>query len=156
MRLNMQDNRDPRWNEADLAMIDKKVAEAMALAPRLEVAPGGKGLTEDERRWMLTASFREIVKATSLDNLMCAPAALLEQFSVLALLRNQNVKGELVQLIRVFMIAYAEPSTNREASACLDAMEKLARTALSVQKRPELFKWEPLPYSAARASTQVH
>ncbi|MEX3629923.1 MAG: hypothetical protein VB138_11025 [Burkholderia sp.] len=137
MRLTMEDNRDPRWSDADLALIDAKVGEAMALSPRLEVSPDGTTpLGSDERRWMLTGSFREIAKATSLDNLACAPAVLLEQFSVLAIMRNQHLKGELVQLIRVFMIAYAEPATSQEASACLDQMERLARKAHALQKRP--------------------
>jgi hypothetical protein len=157
MRLNTQDNRDPRWSAEDLASIDAKVDEAMALSPRLEIAPDGKTVaTEEERRWMLTASFREIAKATSVDNVVCAPAAMLEQFSALALAKNQNIKGELVQLIRVFMMAYAEPSTNCEALACLDAMEKIARKALSLQKQPELFKWKALPHAASPSSRVTH
>jgi hypothetical protein len=160
MRLNVMDNRDPRWSDEDNEAIASKVEEAMALSPRLEILPvGGKVggvLTDDERRWMLTASFREIVKATSLDNLVCAPAAMLEQFAVLAGVRNHNIKGELVQLIRVFMMAYAEPSTNLEASRCLDEMERVARKALAAQSNPDRFKWKALPGSTAPATSNVH
>jgi hypothetical protein len=157
MRTNIIDNRDPRWSEADLAIIDAKVEEAMALVPRLTVADdnGTTAYGPEERRWLLTSSFRDIVKATSLDNLVAAPPALLEQFSVLALIHNENVKGELVQLIRVFMIAYAEPRTNRAASSLLDELEALAKQAVRTQARPELFKWKPLPGSAPPASS-VH
>ncbi|WP_321820726.1 MULTISPECIES: hypothetical protein [unclassified Burkholderia] len=149
-RLFVFDNRDPRWSEEQVALIDRKVEEAMAILPRLEIAPDGIPLTSEERRWMLTSSFREIAKATSLDNLACAPAAMLEQFAVMALRRNHNVKGELVQLIRVFMMAYANPETSEAASQCLVAMEQLMRQGRAAEKRPHLFKWEPLPVANSR------
>jgi hypothetical protein len=147
MRINSVDNRDPRWTDMENAAIEAKVDEAMNLSPRLEIMSGESYLSQKERRAVLVGSFREIAKATSIDNVVAAPPALLEQFSVIALQRNHNVKGELVQMIRIFMMAYADPSTNQHASDCLAALEKMVMD--SIAKRPigTVDCWKPLPGS---------
>ena len=97
---------------------------------------------------MLTTTFREIVKATSLDTLMTAPPALLEQLAVLALANNENVKGILVQVIRVFMLLWGSPETNALARQVLQDMEEAVQVKLLMKGqnlREEALKWAPMP-----------
>ncbi len=141
-------NRDPRWAlEVDVA-IAQKVRDAMALSPRLELSQDGKTpVPARVREEMLLKSFREIVKATSLDTLMTAPPALLEQLSVMAVLNNENVKGILVQVIRVFMSLWGAPETNAAARKLLLDMEKMLGDHL--QEVPaahrERYQWTAMP-----------
>jgi hypothetical protein len=148
MLLHQKDNRDPRWTPEIDAAIEKKVSEAMAFAPRLELSADGKTPNpEKDRKVLLTTSFREIVKATSIDTLMTAPPALLEQLSVLAVVNNENVKGILVQVIRVYMMLWGTPETNEYARQLLLDMEAAAREKLSQIKdpKPERLRWAPMP-----------
>lgn len=148
MRLVQPDNRDPRWTPEIDAAIARKVAQAMSFAPRLELSRGGDvGIGKVDREVMLTTSFREIVKATSLDTLITAPPALLEQLSVLAVVNNENVKGILVQVIRVYMMLWGTPETNAFARQLLVEMENAARANLFVgdDAHPERLKWQPMP-----------
>lgn len=142
----MQNNRDPRWPPEVDAAIALKVAEAMQYAPRLELGAASPGMAPS-REELLTVSFREIVKATSLDTLLTAPPALLEQLSVLAIVNNENVKGILVQLIRVYMMLWGTPETNGYAQEVLREMEEVARTKLFKAQplKPERLKWKPMP-----------
>ncbi|WP_321935448.1 hypothetical protein [Paraburkholderia sp. J8-2] len=157
MQLHEIGNRDPRWSDEDNERIESKVDEAMAIVPRVRaVDEDGAPMSPEQRRLILLTTFREIVKATSLDNLMCAPAAMLEQFAVLALARNDSVMGELVQIIRVFMIAYSDPSTNEEACGLLRQLDVLARKALAAQQQPERFRWAALPGSDYAHSRMTH
>jgi hypothetical protein len=146
--MHFPDNRDPRWTPEIDAAINSKVEEAMALSPRMELLSNGtKQATKEERRNLLMVSFREIVKATSLDTLVCAPPALLEQLSVLALVNNENVKGILTQVIRVYMLLWGTPETNEYAQKLLVEMESVAREKLFGAKElnAERLKWTPLP-----------
>lgn len=141
-----QDNRDPRWTAEINAAIEKKVDEAMAFKPRLELMGDDmKMASKEERRSLLLISFREIVKATSIDMLMRAPPALLEQISVLALVNNENVKGVLNQVMRVYMLLWGLPETNEYARNVLIEMESRAKDAFLATSNPkaEVFKWEP-------------
>lgn len=142
------ENRDPRWTAEFDAAIESKVAQAMVFAPRLELSSDGKcPASEEDRRNMLLVTFREIVKATSLDTLMCAPPSLLEQLSVLALVNNENVKGILVQVIRVYMMLWGTPETNEYARQLLVDMETAAREKLFTASdlKPERLRWSPMP-----------
>jgi hypothetical protein len=91
-------------------------------------------------------SYREIVKATSLDTLMTAPPALLEQLSVLALVNNENIKGILVQVIRAYMLLRGTPETNAIARDMLQEMEMTVATKLLRDKTPlpERMRWKPM------------
>jgi hypothetical protein len=143
-----KDNRDPRWTPQIDAAIEMKVAEAMRFAPRLELSPDGNSPCGDrERKVLLTTSFREIVKATSIDTLMTAPPALLEQLSVLAVVNNENVKGILIQVIRVYMMLWGTPETNEYARQLLLDMENAARERLftSPDLKPERLRWAQMP-----------
>lgn len=148
MKFNTANNRDPRWTPDVDAAIASKVAEAMAFAPRLSLSGDGtKPVTETEREWILTVSFREVVKATSLDTLMTAPPALLEQLSILALVNNENVKGILVQVIRVYMLLWGTPETNALARQVLLDMEQAVREKVFAGSdlRPERLQWQRMP-----------
>lgn len=147
MKPTTTDNRDPRWSPETEAAIEAKVDEAMALAPRLSLSADGRSqLGEEERRRVLLVSFREVVKATSLDTLMTAPPGLLEQLSVLAVVNNENVKGILVQVIRVFMLLWGTPETNAQARKMLRDMEEYASQELpKLALRPEAVLWKPMP-----------
>lgn len=146
--INLPNNRDPRWApEIDVA-IDEKVQQTMSFAPRLELSPDGTNSNSvGDRHNMLLATFREIVKATSIDTLVCAPPALLEQLSVLAVANNENVKGILVQVIRVYMMLWGTPETNDYARALLLEMEATAREKLfsTPDIKPERLRWQAMP-----------
>lgn len=146
--INAQNNRDPRWGPEVDAAIAQKVAESIAFAPRLEASrDGATPVTAQEREVLLTVSYREIVKATSLDTLMTAPPALLEQLSVLALVNNENIKGILVQVIRAYMLLWGTPETNAIARDMLQEMEMTVATKLLRDKTPlpERMRWKPMP-----------
>ena len=141
-------NRDPRWTPAIDEAIARKVAEAMSYAPRLELSEDGKTPSSaNDREAVLLTTFREIVKATSLDTLMTAPPALLEQLSVLAVVNNENVKGILEQVIRVYMTLWGTPETNEYARQLLRDMETAAREMFSTvsEHKPERLKWAQMP-----------
>ena len=148
--LRIAENSDPRWPPEIHEAIESKVAQAMGFQPRLSLSADGKTpASEEQRRNLLTITFREIVKATSIDTLMTAPPALLEQLSVLALVNNENVKGILVQVIRVFMLLWGTPETNDLARKFLVDMEEAAKVKLFVDAgQPilaERLKWAPMP-----------
>lgn len=146
--FNTTDNRDPRWGPEVDAQIEAKVLESMSYPPRLSLSnDGAVPLSESDRKQMLTISYREIVKATSLDTLMTAPPALLEQMAILAVVNNENVKGILVQVIRVYMMLWGTPETNDYARQLLLDMEEAARNHLFSKDdlRPERLRWKALP-----------
>lgn len=148
MSFQQIDNRDPRWSCEVNAAIEEKVAQTMASKPRLELAEAqGGALDAASREVLLRTSFREIVKATSLDTLMTAPPALLEQVSVLALVNNENIKGILVQLIRVYLMLWGAPETNAYARTVLLDMERMVgqRIVPAYAKRPQDMRWKPMP-----------
>ncbi|MFC7462335.1 hypothetical protein [Hydrogenophaga defluvii] len=147
MRFNPPDNSDPRWDETTRQAIERKVDEAMALAPRLEIDSTAGPLSHEERRVVLRASFNEFVKGASLDHLMTAPPALLEQFSVMALVKDHNIKGELVQLIRVFMMAYADPELNEAARQALASLEASVTAQILKKGPPSWGKFLAMPGS---------
>ncbi len=144
-----RDNRDPRWSPEIDAAIAAKVAEAISFQPRLSISRDGTTpASAVDREVLLTVSFREIVKATSIDTLVTAPPALLEQLSVLALANNENVKGILVQVVRTFMMLWGSPETNQDARQILLEMEEAVRHKLfcGPQLRPERLRWTPMPH----------
>lgn len=157
MRVKVNDNRDPRWSDDENAAIDQKVEEALAFYPRVKITGlEGGDFSEPERRLLLTSAFREIAKATSVDNVACAPAALLEGFAIVALSRNHDIKTLLAQLVRVFMIVYSEPALTDDAVAALQGVEHLAAKALSIHGIPALLQWKPLPDADASTPHVMH
>lgn len=128
------------------ALVAQKVEQAMANPrPRLELADSNGVIPKDMRAHMLTVSFREIAKAVGPDTLATAPADLLEQFSAIAVQRQHNIKGELVQLVRTFLIAYAYPETTQAASAAIDSLTDAAQRALAMAGMPENMRFQPMP-----------
>ena len=137
-------NADPRWTAVENACIEEAVSRALKLTARLEITqPDGRKLTTEERQEFLRVNFREIAKATSIDNLVCAPPQILEQLAVLALVNNQNVKGILVQVIRCFMNLWAMPETNKYAMDLLMHMESTMQSNMKAFEKIE--RWKPLP-----------
>lgn len=151
MRIRTDDNADPRWDDETLKAIGKMVDAAMARAPRLELAWEGGAATPEERRQVLLSSFREFAKGTSVDHLLTTPPGLLEQFSVLALTRNHNIKGELVQLIRVFVMAYSDPELHLHACQALADLEGKVRAQFAEKGPPSWADqpFKPMPGSPA-------
>lgn len=156
MRFKAQDNSDPRWDDLTRKAIESRVDEAMALAPRLEIGGIEGPLSQEERRFMLRASFNEFVKGASLDHLMAAPPALLEQFSVMALTKNHNVKGELVQLIRVFMMAYSDPELHDAACNALASLEATVGAHFQRKGPPKWGKFDAMPGSPGSKPVGPH
>jgi hypothetical protein len=92
-------------------------------------AKGGEPLAVEERERILRVSFGEIVKGVGIEHFRACPPELLEEFSVLALASNHNVKGILVSVIRSFMAAYATPETHESAYVWLCQLEAQAQAA---------------------------
>lgn len=110
--------------------VEEKVRAAMQSSPaRLAVAKGGEPLAVEERERILRVSFGEIVKGVGIEHFRACPPELLEEFSVLALASNHNVKGILVSVIRSFMAAYATPETHESAYVWLCQLEALVQAA---------------------------
>lgn len=148
MALSAKDNRDPRWSAQIDDAIAAKVTQSLGFAPRLSLSSdGATPVSEKDREVLLTTTYREIVKATSIDTLTTAPPALLEQLSVLALINNENVKGILVQVIRAYMMLWGTPETNHLAQQILLDMEEAvaARLINSPHAKPERLKWSAMP-----------
>lgn len=129
--------------------VQAKVAEALAIESGIRLARDGLPLPEAERRLLLEVAFRDIAKATSVDHLKTAPADLLENFAVIALQRNHSVQGELVQLIRLFLMAYADPATTHEATRLVTELEATLQKLFST-RGPSFSKgFEPMPGTSA-------
>lgn len=110
--------------------VEEKVRAAMkSPATRLAVAKGGEPLAVEERERILRVSFAEIVKGVGIEHFRACPPELLEEFSVLALASNHNVKGILVSVVRSFMAAYATPETHESAYVWLCQLEALVQAA---------------------------
>ncbi len=112
--------------------IEEKVRAAMkSPATRLAVAKGGDPLSPQERERILRVSFGEIVKGVGIEHFRACPPELLEEFSVLALASNHNVKGILVSVVRSFIAAYATPETHESAYVWLCQLEAIVKAARS-------------------------
>ncbi|KAF1003866.1 MAG: hypothetical protein GAK28_04329 [Luteibacter sp.] len=110
--------------------VEEKVRAAMQSSPApLAVAKAGEPLAVEERERILRVSFAEIVKGVGIEHFRACPPELLEEFSVLALASNHNVKGILVSVIRSFMAAYATPETHESAYVWLCQLEALVQAA---------------------------
>lgn len=125
--------------------VEAKVAEAMAIPSGIRLARDGQPLPDDERRQLLTVAFAQIAQATSLDHLMTAPADLLENFAVIALQRNHHIQGELVQMIRLFLMAYADPATTHEATRVLTELEASLQKVISARGPSFSKPFAPMP-----------
>lgn len=119
-------------------VIDEKVRAAMqSPATRLSGANGGESLDVAEREHVLRVSFAEIAKGVGIEHFRACPTDLLEEFSVLALAANHNVKGILVSVVRSFIAAYATPETHRSAYVWLCQLEGLVSAARSARSSQE-------------------
>ena len=103
----------------------------MAIPSGIRLARDGEPLPADERRQLLTLAFTQVARATSVAHLSTTPADLLENFAVIALQRNHSIEGELVQVIRLFLMAYADPSTTHEATRLMGEMESVLQKVIS-------------------------
>ena len=124
----------PAHPDADTALqnaVAAKVEEALAIPSGIRLARDGEPLPTQERRQLLTLAFTQVARATSVAHLATAPADLLENFAVIALQRNHNIEGELVQVIRLFLMAYADPSTTQEATRLMGEMEAALQKVIS-------------------------
>lgn len=115
--------------EVEQAIEDKVRAALQSSPARLAVAKGGEPLAVEDRERILRVSFGEIVKGVGIEHFRACPPELLEEFSVLALASNHNVKGILVSVIRSFMATYATPETHESAYVWLYQLEALVQAA---------------------------
>lgn len=144
----MTESQDPRCGDSIESLVQAKVAEALAIPSGIRLARDGEPLPEAERRLLLEVAFRDVARATSVDHLMTAPADLLENFAVIALQRNHSIQGELVQLIRLFLMAYADPATTHEATRLVSELEATLQKLFST-RGPSFSKgFDPMPGDA--------
>jgi hypothetical protein len=136
--------------------IQAKVAQAMAIASGIRLARDGQPLPEAERQAFLLLSFREVVRATSIDHLMSAPADLLENFAVMALQRRQSIEGELVQLIRLFLMAYADPETTADATRLVQGLESRLQEVIGARGPSFSKPFDPMPGAPAVQAVTTH
>jgi hypothetical protein len=126
-----------------------KVEEALAIPSGIRLARDGEPLPADERRQLLTLAFTQMARATSIAHLSTTPADLLENFAVIALQRNHSIEGELVQMIRLFLMAYADPATTHEATRLMGEMEAVLQKVISQRGPSFSAPFLPMPGTAA-------
>lgn len=144
-RIQAPEDRDVRWSVFDHPAIERKVDKVMTTHRYLGFETGGVPLSQHVRRTKLVGTFRAILRAASLDNLLSAPPTLPKQFAVFALLKNESAKGLLVSFVRSFTMAYARPATSQSATVALEGIAQPGRKA--VMSMPDLrkFAWKALP-----------
>ena len=150
----MTDHTLPHPDPVTEARIQAKVAEAMPLTGGLRLARDGEPLPDAERQALLTVALRQLVSGTSIDHVASAPADLLENLAVMAFQRNQSLEGELVQLIRLFFMAYADPETTADATQLVQGLE--AKLLAVINRRGPSFSrpFDPMPGHAPVAAAR--
>lgn len=115
------------WIDAGAAAaVERKVAAAMEVPHfRLQLALDGGPVGDDRRREILSASFAQLRMALGAERFDATPAEVLDQLTVMSVIRDHDTRGLLVSLVNSFMIAYVTPETCDGAYTCLEELERL-------------------------------
>ncbi|MCF5372012.1 hypothetical protein [Pseudomonas syringae] len=92
----------------------------------------GIDMTPEQLRNGLAKTFQNIAERLGVQYFQWLPTSLLEQFTLMSILRNEDCAGMLKSLINSFMISYVTQATTDEAFKHLLGLEELrARVATS-------------------------
>jgi hypothetical protein len=90
---------------------------------RLELA--GVGLDSEKIESIIVDQFIDIARRLGVDFFRSTPAVVLEQFTIMAIQRNEDTAGLLKSLINSFMLAYLTPESSQRAFEHLTGLEGL-------------------------------
>ena len=97
----------------------------------------GHALTPEQLQAALSISFANVADRLGIQFLQALPAAVLEQFTLMSILRNEDCAGLLKSLINSFMITYLTQATSDAAFGHLVGLEDLRKQiAVSRGVRP--------------------
>lgn len=85
----------------------------------------GYNITAEQLREGLSRNFTDVANRLGVEFFMGLPAALLEQFTFMSIMRNEDTAGMLKSLINSFMITYATPETAASSFSHLEGLETL-------------------------------
>lgn len=108
-------------------LIEHRVELALQHTFRLELGnpKTGTSISQDERKRLLTAGFKDLVAGMGVERFIETPVELLDQFVVMSVLKNHDTAGLLRSLVNSFVIAYAIPETADRAFGLLEQTEAL-------------------------------
>lgn len=117
----------------------RRASEALqGPAFRLQLARDGEPLSGAQRADALEVLFSEIIDALGVERFGVLPIEVLDQFSVMSLVRNHDTRGMLVSLIHSFMAGYCTPQTHVAAYQCLQRLEQLRGDVIAARVTPDL------------------
>lgn len=73
----------------------------------------------------LSRNFTDVASRLSVEFFMGMPPALLEQFTLISIMRNEDCAGLIKSLINSFMLTYVTPETSATAFSHLEVLEAL-------------------------------
>ena len=120
---------ESQYEEMLLQIAKTKYVEAcsfehgVATGRRLELA--GYSLTAEELETAVVKQFVDIARRIGAEFLLKTPGVALEQFAIMAIMRNQDTAGLLKSLINSFLVAYMTPETSERAFTHLVGLESL-------------------------------
>lgn len=85
----------------------------------------GVSLTAEQLHDGLSRNFTDVANRLGVEFFMGLPAVLLEQFTLMSIMRNEDCAGLLKSLINSFMITYVTPETSGTAFSHLEGLEAL-------------------------------
>ena len=107
--------------------VASRVEEALAHTFHYHLADqSGQSLTDAQRREVLTTLFAEIYDGIGRDLFVATPVELLDQFSVMSVIKDHDTQGLLRLALTSFMTAYANPRTTDRAHQILMMMAAIS------------------------------
>lgn len=104
----------------------------------------GIDLTAEQVHLALATNFKNVAERLGIEFFMATPAAALEQFTLMSILRNEDCAGMLKSLINSFMLTYITAETSDKAFSHLLGLESLrAEVAKSRNLTPAPMKPHP-------------
>lgn len=104
----------------------------------------GFNLTAEQVHAGLAANFNNVAQRLGVEFFMALPAAALEQFVFMSILRNEDCAGLLKSLINSFMVTYMTAATAERAFTHLEGLEALrAQVAKSRNLTPMPMSMHP-------------
>ena len=107
----------------------------------------GINLNSEQLHEALSRNFSDVASRLGVEFFMGLPAALLEQFTLMSIKRNEDCAGLIKSLINSFLLTYATPETSDDAFSHLEDLEALRA---SVAKARNLTPVSMAPFSVRR------
>lgn len=90
-----------------------------------DLRPSGYNITAEQLREGLSRNFTDVANRLGVEFFMGLPAVLLEQFTLMSIMRNEDCAGLLKSLINSFMLTYSTPETAASSFSHLEGLETL-------------------------------